>query len=178
MRITLENYKGGVVIGDREICNLRFADEIDLIAGTLDELQLITNKLYISLAAYGMEISQEKSKVMVNERDQVELPRKITMGGKILEMVDKFKYLGVTLTKDGKSESEIKIRMATATSALVRLKTIWKINKISIQTKILLYKSLVLSNMMYGCETWTLTEYLERRIIAFTTATMLCCVYV
>ena len=48
MRVTLENYNGSVVIGSREICNLRFADDIDLIAGTLDELQLITNKLYIS----------------------------------------------------------------------------------------------------------------------------------
>ena len=73
-----------------------------------------------------------KSKVMANERDQVELPREITVGGNILETVEKFKYLGVTLSKDGKSESEIKIRIATATSALVRLKTIWKSNKISI----------------------------------------------
>ena len=81
-----------------------------------------------------MEISQEKSKVMVNERNQVELPREITIGGKILETVDQFKYLGVTLTKYGKSEYEINIRMATATSALVRFKTIWKSNKISIQT--------------------------------------------
>ena len=53
MRVTLENYKGSVVIGGREIFNLRFADDIDQIAGTLDELQLITNKLYISSAAYG-----------------------------------------------------------------------------------------------------------------------------
>ena len=91
------------------------------------------------------------------------------MSGKILETVDKFKYLVVTLIKNGKSISEINIRMYTATSALVRLKTIWKSNKISIQTKILLYKSLVLSIMLYGCETWTLTEDLERRIIAFET---------
>ena len=68
-----------------------------------------------------MEISQEKSKVMVNEIYQVELPREITMGGKILETVDKFKYFGVTLIKDSKSESELKIRIATAISALVRL---------------------------------------------------------
>ena len=103
MRVTLENYKGSVVIGGMEICDLRFADDIDLVAVTLDELQLITNKLYISSAAYGMEINQEKGKVMVNERDQVELPRVITMGGKILETVNKCIYLGVTLTKDGKS---------------------------------------------------------------------------
>ena len=168
MRVTLENYKGSVVIEGSEICNLRFADDIDLIAGTLDELLLITHKLCISSAAYGMEISQDKSKVMVNERYQVELPREITISGNILETVDKFKYLGVTLTKDGKSESEINIRMTTATSALVRLNTIWKSNKISIQT-ILLYKSLIVSIMLYGCEMWTLIEDLERRRISFET---------
>ena len=62
MWATLENYKGSVVIRGRKICNLRFADDIDLIAVTLDGLQLITNKLYISSAEYGMEISQGKSK--------------------------------------------------------------------------------------------------------------------
>ena len=70
-RVSLETNKGSVVIGGREICNLRFAGDIDLIAGTLDELQLISNKLYISSAVYVMEISQEKSKVMVNERYQL-----------------------------------------------------------------------------------------------------------
>ena len=75
MRVKLENYKGSVVIRGREICNIIFADDIDLIAGTLDELQLITNKLYISSVVYGIEISLEKSKVIVNERYQVELPR-------------------------------------------------------------------------------------------------------
>ena len=62
MWATLENYKGSVFIRGKEICNLRFADDIDLIAVTLDGLQLITNKLYISSAEYGMEISQGKSK--------------------------------------------------------------------------------------------------------------------
>ena len=37
-----------------------------------------------------MEISQEKSKVMVNEIYQVELTRKVTMGGKIMKTVDTF----------------------------------------------------------------------------------------
>ena len=84
-----------------------------------------------------------------------------------LEVVDKLKYLGATLTKDRKSETGINIRMVTATSELVRLITIWKSRNISLQTKILLYKSLVLSILLYGSETWTLIERLERRSTAF-----------
>ena len=66
------------------------------------------------------------------------------MNDEPIEVVDIFKYLGATLMKDGKSETDINIRIATATSALVRLITIWKSRNISLQTKILLYNSLIL----------------------------------
>ena len=34
-----------ISIGSRNLSNLRFADDIDLIAGSNDELQTLTNKL-------------------------------------------------------------------------------------------------------------------------------------
>ena len=49
----------------------------------------------------------------------------IQLYGEKLEEVDQFNYLGATLTKDGSSDSDIKIRLAQATSAMVRLTTIW-----------------------------------------------------
>ena len=90
-----------------------------------------------------------------------------TMNGEILETVDKFKYLRATLTKYGKSEKEIYIRLATANSALVNLNIIWKNRSILLRTKIQLYKSLILSILLYDCESWTLDETLEKRINAF-----------
>ena len=48
-----------------------------------------------------------------------------------------------------------------------RLAVLWKNNAISFLTKIKLYKSLVLSILLYGFESWTLTAELERRIQAF-----------
>ena len=89
------------------------------------------------------------------------------MNDEPLEVVDKFKYLSATLTKDVKSEIEINIRMAIETFTLVRLITIFKSRNISLQTKILLYNSLILSILLYGSETWTLQERLKRRITAF-----------
>ena len=41
------------------------------------------------------------------------------MNDEPLDVVDTFKYLGATITKYGKSEIEINIRIATATSTLV-----------------------------------------------------------
>ena len=72
------------------------------MAGSIPELQHLTDKVYNYSAAYGMEVSLEKSKIIVNEFSKIHA-NVITMNGETLETVDKFKYLGATLTKDGKS---------------------------------------------------------------------------
>ena len=87
----LHNFNGTTSINGREISNLRSADDIDLIAGTEEELQELTT-LERRARAYGMEISAEKSKIMVNSRIA---PRStILMNGERLEEVRSFKYLG------------------------------------------------------------------------------------
>ena len=54
MRVALENYKGSVVIGGGEFCNLRFADDIDLIAGTLDEFKVfVSSSSHVPLRSTG-----------------------------------------------------------------------------------------------------------------------------
>ena len=165
MQETLADFQTTISIGGRPICNLRFADDIDLLGGSNAELQELTDSLSERAGAYGMEISAEKSKTMVNSHD--DLHADITMNGQKLEEVEAFKYLGATITKDGRSTTEIKIRMATATAAMAKLSTIWRSRTISFPTKLKLYKSLVLSILLYGCESWTLTAELEERIRSF-----------
>ena len=102
-----------------------------------------------------MEVSSEKSKTMVNSNTNNVHPN-IIINGEELEEVNKFKYLGATLKKDGSSEGEIRIRIDTATSDIVRLDKIWTSKKINFTLKYNLYKSLVLSIFLYGCESWTI----------------------
>ena len=84
-----------------------------------------------------------------------------------MEEVDKFKYLRTTITKDGTSEADIRIRIATSASDLIILKTIWTSTQIGFKTKCNMYKTLVLSILLYGCEAWTITEKMENKIKAF-----------
>ena len=65
---TLENYSGMVKIAGRDITNLRFADDIDLIAGTKTELFELTTALDTVSRKYGMKMSAENSKTMVTSR--------------------------------------------------------------------------------------------------------------
>ena len=130
-----------------------------------DELQELTDRLSNSAREYGMEISSEKSKVMVNSGDNTTV--QISMNDQQLEEVMAFKYHGATLTKDGRSTAEIKIRLAIATASMAKLNKIWSSKDVSFSTKMKLYKTLVLSTLLYGCESWTLTADSTKRIQAF-----------
>ena len=59
-----EDHKGTVSIGGRTISNLRFADDIDGLAGEEEEFAKLVECPDKSSAAYGMEISAEKTKLM------------------------------------------------------------------------------------------------------------------
>ena len=88
---------------------LRFADNIDIMEGSEDGLKEVTRRVEDTSKRFGMEISAEKSKVMVvgkmeNINGQVV---NVTVGGKRFEQVKNFIYLGSTLVEDGKSEKEI-----------------------------------------------------------------------
>ena len=66
METALENHQGTVSIGGRNITNLRFADDIDGVAGTEEELNKLVKSIDEACRAAGMEISAEKTKVMCN----------------------------------------------------------------------------------------------------------------
>ena len=151
----------------RPLCNLRFADHIDLLGGSEEELQQLTERLEKTAAGYGMEISSDKSKILVNSI----MPRPsaniwISDGKRWKKSTSSNRY---TQTKDGTPIKEGKIRLAPAHSVVTRLSILWKNNAISFPTKIKLCKSLVLSILLYGygCESSTLMVDLDGRIQAF-----------
>ena len=74
----------------------------------------------------------------------------------VKEEVTSFKYLGATLCKDGTCSAEVRIMIASAMAAMARLNRIWWSNTISFASTFMLYKFLVTSILLYGCETWTL----------------------
>ena len=166
MREALATHESSISIGGRELSNLRFADDIDLIAGSNDELQELTDKLADRSNAYGMEMCSEKSNVMVNTHNNG-ISVNIMMNDQKLEEVHSFKYLGSVITKDGSSDKDVGARIGQATSAFTRLDTIWKSNTLSFKVKVKIFKTLVVSIFLYGCESWTLKANTCRRIQAF-----------
>ena len=164
MTDALDDYTGTISIAGRPITNLRFADDIDGLAGTKSELKNLVSNIDNTSRAYGMEVSEEKTKIMTNNIADGSI-EDITVNGQQLETVDKFKYLGAQVTDEG-SKPEILARIAQATSALAKLNPIWKDKNIKMDTKVRLLRSLVMSIFLYACESWTLSAEMERRISA------------
>ena len=96
MKDALENHEGTVSIGGRTITNLRFANDIDGLAGEEEELAKLVECLNKASTAYGMEISAVKTKLMTKNTSDINT--KIKVNGQKLETVTSFKYLGSVIT--------------------------------------------------------------------------------
>ena len=92
MTDALEDFEGTVSIGGRTITNLRFADDIDGLAGEEEQLANLVERLDKASTAYGMEISAEKTKLMTNNTSGIHT--EIKVNGPKLEKVTSLKYLG------------------------------------------------------------------------------------
>ncbi|GFR58353.1 endonuclease-reverse transcriptase [Elysia marginata] len=98
MTDALEDHFGTVSNGDRPITNLRFADDIDELAGNVCELASLVEKLDKASSNFCMEISAEKTKIMTNCKESSK--KEIKVNGQILESVTKFKYRGSIISDE------------------------------------------------------------------------------
>ena len=160
----LESYNG-VKVNGVSYTNIRFADDTAVIAETEEELQNMMTSIVNTCDEYGMELNAKKTKTMVvtKSKDNV---CKIKVKGKDLEQVKKFRYLGTMISEDGKSLVEVKRRIAIAKDAFWKYGELLR-NNISIKTKKKILQCYINSVFMYGCESWTITEEIRRRIEAF-----------
>ena len=77
MTDALEDHEGTVSIGGRTVTNLRFAADIDSLAGEAEELAKLVERLDKAFADYGMEISAEKTKLMTNKTSGINTEIKV-----------------------------------------------------------------------------------------------------
>ena len=66
MTDALGDHEGTFSTGGRTIANLRFADDIDGLAGEEEELAKLVERLDKASTAYSTEINAEKTKLMTN----------------------------------------------------------------------------------------------------------------
>ena len=75
--------------------------------------------------------------------------------GKTVETVSDFILGGSKITADGDYSHEIKRRLLLERKVMTNLDSIFKSRDVTLPTKVRLVKAMVLSVVMYGCESWT-----------------------
>ena len=87
----------------------------------------------------------------------------ITVNGQKLQVVDKFTYLGSTLSRAVHIDDEVTARTAKASVAFGRLRTnVWERNGIRLDTKLKVCKAVELPTLLYACETWTVKPHAKK----------------
>ena len=114
-----EDHEGTASIRGRTIINLRFAKDIDSLAGEEEKLAKLVERLDKTSTAYGMEISAEKITVMTSNTSGTN--KEIKGNLQKLETVTSLKYLSSVVADEG-SKLEILSRMAQTKAAFTRLK--------------------------------------------------------
>ena len=83
-----------------------------------------------------------------------------TLNGGALKLVDKFTYLGSSVSS---TETYINTRIAKAWRAIDRLSVIWK-SDLTDKIKRSFFQAAVVSILLYGCTTWMLTKRMEKKL--------------
>lgn len=143
---------------ERLILEALFADDCALMAHKESDLQLIVDKFAEAARLFGLTISLGKTEVLFQPSPtSASQPPSISIEGTQLKTVEKFKYLGSTISNDGSLDNEISARICKASQALGRLRTrVLNQRSIRSSTKLKVYRAVVLTSLLYGCESWTL----------------------
>ena len=82
-----------------------------------------------------------------------------TLDGTSLKLVDKFTYLASSVSS---TEKDIDTRLTKAVTSIDKLSMIWK-SDMTDKMKRSFFQAAVVSILLYGCTTWTLTKRLEKQ---------------
>ena len=107
-------------------------------------------------AGIGLHVNAHKTEYMCfNQTGDIS-----TLEGTSLKLVDKFTYLGSSVSS---TEKDMDMRLMKSWTAIDKLSIIWKSN-LTDKMKRSFFQAVAVSILLYGCTTWTLTKQLEKKL--------------
>ena len=155
----LEETQAGIKIARKNINNLRYADDTNLMAESEEELKSLLMKVKEESEKVGLKLNIQKTKIMASGP--------ITSWQIDGETVANFILGGSKITADGDCSHKIKRCLLFGRKVMTNLDSILKSRDISLPTKLHLVKAMVFPVVMYGCESWTVRKAEHRIIDAF-----------
>ena len=125
------------------------------LANTPNQAETLLHSVEQAAAGIGLHSNAHKTEYMCfNQTGDISTP-----DGSSLKLVDKFTYLGSSIST---TEKDIYTRLTKACTAINKLSVIWK-SDLADKMKRSLFQAAVVKILLYGCTTWTLKEWLEKQ---------------
>ena len=133
-----------------------YADDILFFANTLTKSGSLLNILEKAVGIIGLHVNADKTEyVCFNPEGDIS-----TLNDGSLKLVDKFPYLGSSISSTG---IDINICLTKAWTAIDWLSIIWK-SDLSDKINPNFFQAVVVSVLLYGCTTWTLTKCIAKKL--------------
>ena len=139
------------------IRELLYADDADFLVHTENDMQVIVDNFSRACGALGLKISLKKTKVMFTPPpEEGYIEPNILVKCTRLDVVDVFVYLGSVLSKDGSLDAEVYARIRKTSVAFGSLeRRVWNDHGLTINTKVDVYMTCVVTVLLYAVETWS-----------------------
>ncbi|KAJ4428231.1 hypothetical protein ANN_24248 [Periplaneta americana] len=158
---------------------LVYADDVNMLGENPQTTRENTGILLEASKEIGLEVNPEKTKYMIMSRDEnIVRNGNIKIGNLSFEEVEKFRYLGATVTNINDTREEIKDRINMGNACYYSVQKFLSSSLLSKNLKVRIYKTVTLPVVLYGCETWTLTLREEQRLRVFENKDFHVCIYV
>jgi len=91
----------------------------------------------------------------------------LRLNGEDITTSSDFCYLGSIVAENGGTSREVNERIQKARGSFSKLRRVWLSKSLRKDTKIRIFNACVKSVLLYGCETWLVTNEIQRKIQTF-----------
>jgi len=133
---------------------LLFADDCALAVHTLHKAQTLLDQFVMASRRFGLSVCLKKTEVLFQPSpDNIYTTPVVTIDNTAFPVAETFCYLGSRIHRTGSLDDEITARLAEATAAFGCLrKLFWDDHGIRVDTKVPVYRAVVLTTLLYGSE--------------------------
>ena len=146
--------------------NFRYADDTALIADSEEKLKRLLNVITKESERLKLKLNCERTYVMVASKKAQAPVCSVTVNSMQIEQMNNFKYLGSRITSYGRSDMDIKCRIGQAKQTFMDMRNVLCARNLGFRVRTHLLKCYIWSVLLYGCESWTLSKNMGKRLEA------------
>ena len=158
---TDSSFSSGVTFGECNVRRLLFADDLALLSSNESDIQYAFDRF----SDAGMKISTSNTQIMCLSRQPVQCSfqaNRVT-----IQQTEKFKYLGVRFSTDGRQDNKLDTRIGKASAVMRQL--YWLVvlkRELCTKAKLFVFRLIFVPILTYGHERWVMTARVRSQVQA------------